>query len=165
MPPAPHIDTQKWRALAAGLRVWLCEVLIWLAEFFGEGAIGRQFRIEARRDLKRAEKGLRGVIVLLALARMSWAEVPGPKTWRPRAFKRKRHGDLRHVTRIIRFRAMRLKDRVLRLREAIDSLDTLVARMAARLEAGIRQLGPTGITPVLIAASLAAAIISPQDSS
>jgi hypothetical protein len=165
MPPAPHIDTQKWRALAASLRVWLCEVLIWLAEFFGEGAIGRQFRIEARRDLKRAEKGLRAVIVLLALSRVSWAEVPGPKTWRPRAFKRKRHGDLRHVTRIIRFKAMRLKNRVLRLREAIDSLDTLVGRMAERLEAGIRQLGPTGITPILIAASLAAAIISPQDSS
>ena len=138
----PDIDAEKWRTVATSLRVWLCEVLLWLAEHL-DGRIARAFRIGVRRDLHRAEKSLRAAIVLIALSRVSWAEVPGRKTFRPGSVIRTRSSaDMRHVTRIIRFRELSLRKRIQRLHDVIDVLDVHVARMIARLEAGFRQLGP-----------------------
>lgn len=161
----PNIDAEKWRTVATSLSVWLCEVMLWLAEHL-DGRIARAFRMQARADLKRAEKGLCAAIVLIALSRVSWAETPGRKTFRPGAVKRTRSSaDMRHITRIIRFRARTLRGRVQRLQNVIDALDTHVARMIKRLEAGFRQLGPILMAMLALQAERAATDAAIADSS
>ena len=162
----PAIDVQKWRARAASCRVWLCELLLWVVAHLGESRIARAVRISVRRELNDADRSLRSIIVLLALARVSWAEVPGPRTFHPGAVIRTRPGaDLRHCGRIVRFRALTLKAKILRLRAVIDDLDAHVARMVTRLEAGFRQLGPVLIAMLALGVSLDAPAAAIADSS
>lgn len=164
--PHPHIDAEKWRAVAMRLRVWLCEVMLWLAEWFGDHRIGREVRADLRADLRAAQRGLRGAIVMIALARVSWAAPPGPRTFRPGAVIRTRSSaDMRHVTRIIRFRARSLRGRVQRLHDVVDALDAHVARMLKRLEAGFRQLGPVLVVALAVRFSQTCDERAPRDSS
>ena len=164
---APHnIDAEKWRSLVMRLRVWLCEVMLWFAEWFGDHPIGREVRADLRADLKDAERGVRAAIVLIALTRVSWAEVPGRRTFRPGAVKRTRcKADARHLMRIIRFRARTLRGRVQRLHDVIDALDAHIARMVKRLEAGFRQLGPILIATLMLMLSQTRDERAPRDSS
>ena len=166
MSSRPAIDVQKWRACAARCRVWLCELLLWLMDHLGEGAIARAVRIGVRRELNDAERSLRGIVVLIALTRVSWAEIPGPRTFRPGSVKRTRSkADARHLMRIIRFRARTLRGRVQRLRDVIDALDAHIARMVKRLEAGFRQLGPILIVLLMLTHSQTRDERAPRDSS
>ncbi|MDX2235035.1 MAG: hypothetical protein NW200_11120 [Hyphomonadaceae bacterium] len=162
----PPIDVHKWRARAASCRVWLCALLLWVLEHLGDGAIARGFRIQVRRDLNAAQRSVRGIIVLIALSRVSWTQMPGPSTWRPGAVVRTRSSaDMRHCGRIVRFRARSLREKIRRLRAVIDALDAHVARMVTRIEAGLRQLGPVLIVAAALHAGLAARDAAIADSS
>ncbi|MDX2234616.1 MAG: hypothetical protein NW200_08965 [Hyphomonadaceae bacterium] len=152
MTTRPHIDAERWRAVALSWRVWLCAVLVWLAELLGDCALTRRYKAQLRRDLSRAERGLRHIVVLLALARMDWSEIPGrPRTVRPAAVARDRASDLRSTGRSLKFGARSLTARIARLNAVIDDLDAHVARMAARLDAAPRQLAPVMVDDVAYA--------------
>ncbi|MDX2234508.1 MAG: hypothetical protein NW200_08420, partial [Hyphomonadaceae bacterium] len=139
---------------------------LWLAEAFAASPLARTLRIGLRRDLRRTQAGLRSIIVLLALARVTWAAAPAPENGRPGAFIRRRKGaDMRHVGRIVRFCAPTLRGRVRRLRAIVDALEAHVARMVRRLEAAIRALAPVVIAPLALLTGLAAALPAGADTS
>jgi hypothetical protein len=60
----PPIDP---RTLVAHLQLRVLELVVWLAEMVGHGALGARLRAWARADLARLERGAEAVAVLLAL--------------------------------------------------------------------------------------------------
>jgi len=132
-------DTARLRALAAQGRLWLCELLAWLADLFGAGPLGRAVRAEVRRDLTRLRQGVTAIIALLALplaqarAPMALGERPTRPAHAPPGFRRgARCSAMRAAMRLAK-RRRAIRAEVGALTHMLDALDHWVERMARRL--------------------------------
>jgi len=134
--PHPRIDPDRLRLLAARGRLMLCGMLVWLAETFGATPIGRAARNLLRADLMALTRGLAGLLVLLALPKLTHVR-PAPHAHRPaaapRGFRRAhRKESLRFATRLLP-RTRDLRARIAALAAALDALDLWIERMAAHI--------------------------------
>jgi hypothetical protein len=166
--PTPAETIARCRAAIASCRVWLCETLLWIAECFGGHGFARGLRAELEDNLRHITRGVRAVLVLLAVQRNGLPphDARAPHILRaPRGFARPapRGSDLRHVTRRVKFYGRDLRARFARLRAIIDTLDACAARVAPVIAHGPRQRAPRAVRPpaiVLRALARVAAAIS-----
>ncbi len=156
----------------ARCRMWVCEVLLWLAECFGRHAIGRAWRAELRDDRLMLIKGLRGLLLLMALQRAGTAPPDFNRTpymlRAPRGFARspQRGSEERHLTRCVRFGARGLRAQFERLRTVIDTLDACADKVARLLARPFRQRGPRAVRPAAhVTRALAASVPTCADTS
>jgi hypothetical protein len=144
-------QTTRIRAAAQTLRVWCCEMLIWLAALCG-GRLGADMRAFVRAELALARHDLRWLLAMLAivnLPRTPPARRAVHPFWPPRGFARSRcrASDIRLATRGVRLRGRDLADHFARLRAVIDALDVHAARLARRLATPARQRAPRAVRP------------------
>jgi hypothetical protein len=138
-PPSP-VDIDRLRTVLAHCRVWLCELLLWLAEMAGHGRIGAALRAELRADIAVLTRGLRAAIVLAGLRRATPPRGREPIAYGP--LRQRRGSDMRRVTRGLRLRGATLRGHLARLRRAIDRIDAYAAKTARTLSAHTRLLQP-----------------------
>ena len=130
-------STQKLLvADAPRYRLWLMDVCVWLAEWLNV-KLPRDMRIEMRRELARALRETRMLVLLLAVSRMHIPVVP-PRTTRPSSappgFRlARRGGGGRGYDRGVRLRGRGLAARLRALRDLFDDLGGAVKRMLKHL--------------------------------
>jgi hypothetical protein len=162
-------QTLRFRAAAQSLRVWFCEMLLWLAAYCG-GWMGADVRAFARAELADARAMVRMLLVLLALAQRRPAPAAAARHpfGAPRGFAPARFAgsDLRHATRAVRLGGRGLAGRFARLRAVIDDLDAQVARVVRRLATPGRQRAPRAVRPpARVCAGVAGVNVAISDSS
>lgn len=129
-------DPARLRALAAQGRLWLVEIMAWLCELFGHGAIGAALRAEALRDLTCMRRGVGAILGLLALQQLP-RDLATPRARRPAnappGFRRSGGCEaFRAAIRLIK-PGRGLRGRIGALARVLDNLDVWVARMAKRI--------------------------------
>ena len=127
-------------ALAASLRLWVLEFVVWLAEMLGTGSLARSMRRWAHALLDDAERGVEGLVVLAALRllpppiSLSILRADHPRC-PPRGFARVRvrGADMRRVTRHQFPRQRNLLARAQRLGDFLETLAARAQRLARRI--------------------------------
>lgn len=127
-------------ALATHLRLWAIEFVVWLADVLGEGAVTRSLLRWAHAELKSAERGAAGLVVLAALKLLPEpVNLPGRTSSRPlnapRGFARVhvRGNDMRRVTRHLFIRERDVFLRARRLGAFLHSLAERAQRLIRRI--------------------------------
>ena len=105
------VDIPRLRQVLASLQLWLCDLMLWLADALGQGPLGDALRDRVRSDLAATEDCVRAVLALMALQRIGMppagrrcgygrADIWAP----PRGFAcRAERGDpLRKITKVLR---------------------------------------------------------------
>jgi hypothetical protein len=126
------------RALLLQGRMWLCAMLLWLADVFGDTPLGERLRAEIEGELLRLRRGVRAVLVCIACVDRP-LRTTSPGSWRPvgapPGFRRQSRGAwLRHVTRVTRWRGRNLRGHFTALRAVIDGVDALAPRVRRRVD-------------------------------
>jgi hypothetical protein len=137
-PPASELAYCK--VMLADARVWLCEMLLWIAALLGENRLGQALRAELRREARACARGIRAALFLMALTQIG----EPPCVTRPHHMARnhRRGSWLRHLTRRVKLRGRDLRGHFARLRDVIDSVDACVAKIAKRIARWMRRLAP-----------------------
>jgi hypothetical protein len=129
---------EKLNVLAARLKLWLLDLLLWLSEWMGR-ALPRALRMEMRADIRQALQGTRVIVFLLAMSRCGAAPMHGQRQPYPppRGFRRTGFlkSDLRSICRTVRLRGRTIAARLAELRAILDTLDVWIARVRRRLMA------------------------------
>lgn len=147
-----RLDPVQLRAFLLQGRVWLCGILLWLAEALGDTAPGRALRADIEQDLHTLRRTVRCLLICLAgahrPARSGRASRPGVRPVNaPPGFRRQRRGNcIRHVTRVTRWRGRNLRGHIEALRAVIDRVDDFVPRVRRRLGRSAQR------APVIVAA-------------
>ena len=150
-------DPERLHVLTAGLRAWLMDVVVWLAEWLGV-RLPREMKLDLRRELARTLADARLLVFLLAYARL---RLPAPVSHAsrplsaPRGCRRARDtgGDGRVFRRGMKLSGFSVAARLRALRDLFDNLGAAIARMRRRLLRRWR-----GLAIVLVAAAAARAV-------
>lgn len=142
---------ERLMTLAASLRLWLLALLAWWAETFGDD----EARARIAHDVARAERGVRGIVVLMALHRKIWPPEATPRLKRacivaaPRGFRYRaiRSNEMRRLTRGLLRRRRGLGARIARLQAFLAALEEHATRMARRLDRIGPHLRLLGVAP------------------
>ncbi len=133
-------DPERLHVLASRLRLWIADVWVWLAEWFGV-QLPRDMRLTLRADIRTALAHVRVLVLLLAMAR--WAPPPARiRAYRPPSappgFKRTSllANDGRNIRRAVRLRGRTIVARLAALRDVFDHLGVWARRALKRVDAG-----------------------------
>jgi len=129
------IDADRLFAALAQGRLWLLEIVAWIADCFGDGRIGRALRAGLVRDLQALRRGVAGVLVLLAMRRLPASPPRRPQALRPahapRGFRAAGRAEpMRGAMRQIRT-GRGVRGRIAALARVLDDADRWIARLAA----------------------------------
>jgi hypothetical protein len=144
--PTPE-RSAEYRAAAQALRVWFCDLLLWLAEFFGDSRFGVRLRAQVREDIADARRELRMIVILLALSNGAVWRNAGSPDWAYGDRPEQRMDFVRQLTRGIRFRGRNLRDHIARMLDVVDNLDAHVAKVARRMARLAKQRAPKTVRP------------------
>ncbi len=135
-------DPERLHVLASRLRLWIADVCVWLAEWFGV-QLPRDMRVTLRGDIRTTLAHARVLVRLLAMAR--WAPTPvRVRTYRPpSASPGFLHTSLfandgRNIRRAVRLRGRTIAARLAALRDIFDHLGVWARRALKRVNAGPR---------------------------
>lgn len=133
--PHNRFTPDRLRELAARGRLMLCGLLAWLAETFAGLPIGRALRGKLRADLQALRRGVAGILVLLALPRLTHMRLAHDRyRHAPRGYRRARASDsLRFAMRLLP-QGRGLRGAIAALAAVLDDLDLWIGRMVAHIE-------------------------------
>lgn len=125
---APSVKDQ-WTAYAQSLRLWVVQVIVWLAEWTG----ARELRLRARSELRFLRREVRDI--LLARMAIEMVACPSQRRRKRRAHVREWLFSRRKFHRYV-LRGMRLRT-FGDARRVLDDLEAHVARCIANFRAGM----------------------------
>ena len=156
---AKRPDPERLHVLAATLRVWLLDVLVWLGGFLG-GTPPRPLRLWLRREIAAALRDTHMLTFLLAFARMTVPVRPAramrPPSTPPGFARAPMGGGARGFGRAVRLRGLSIPGKLASLRAIFDNLGAVVRKVLRHLRR--RRLGGVALLPVAPPASRLAAV-------